>query len=290
MEARRCPEPDESGRCHRAYLVKPSDYRIEDALDRYPSDWWAFKGKPLAIGDRAVFWRGRDANGNPGRGVVGLEEVVAGPEDRRHDASDPCWRTTPPEGLFEMVEVRYVPLGDRSLWLGGQHRGVLRRLSVARARGGTLFHVAPEQWDALVKAAGGWWEEAAEVREVLQFVGERKGRHAGGQGIQPSAAIRQAVERRAMDVAVTHYLASGWHVEDVSSRRSYDPHCTRPAVVPMMAAPRSLAGTRRRRGRWLRYTSPRERNGGGLVESASPVGARSPGRSPLPTPPAAAPA
>ncbi len=36
---------------------------------------------------------------------------------------------------------------------------MLKGLTVARATGGTISKVTPEQWDAVVEAAGGWVED-----------------------------------------------------------------------------------------------------------------------------------
>lgn len=51
---------------------------------------------------------------------------------------------------------------------------------------------------------------------------------AGGrQGFRRSPAARRAVEARAMALARDTLGALGWEVEDVSTRRCYDLHCTR---------------------------------------------------------------
>lgn len=48
----------------------------------------------------------------------------------------------------------------------------------------------------------------------------------GGQGFLASAPARRAVERRAMNLAIAHFAAAGWHVEDVSAISCFDLLCT----------------------------------------------------------------
>ena len=49
--------------------------------------------------------------------------------------------------------------------------------------------------------------------------------HKRGQGIMRDAKRKVAVEQRAVDLAIEHYEAAGWSVEDVGSRESYDLLC-----------------------------------------------------------------
>ncbi len=49
----------------------------------------------------------------------------------------------------------------------------------------------------------------------------------GGQGYGLNAAARKAVEDRAVKLAIDHFKAQRWEVQDVGKRRSYDLHCTR---------------------------------------------------------------
>jgi len=52
-----------------------------------------------------------------------------------------------------------------------------------------------------------------------------------GQGFRGSAAVRRAVELRAMTIATELLTAEGWAVEDVSARQSYDLFCRRDSDV-----------------------------------------------------------
>jgi predicted restriction endonuclease len=58
--------------------------------------------------------------------------------------------------MEERVTIRYVTAPNLPLWLDGSEDPAVSALSVARARGGTVFNVTSDQWDSLVDAAGGW--------------------------------------------------------------------------------------------------------------------------------------
>lgn len=81
----------------------------------------------------------------------------------------------PPEQVEPRVLVRYVRPRGLPLW---EPDPVLEGLSVSRARGGTAFHVTPEQWDALVDLAGGGPLAEAPGRQPLVFVPRQHYRRA----------------------------------------------------------------------------------------------------------------
>lgn len=136
-----------------ALALKPAIYRIFDAIAHLPIDWWASNGSAIASGDRAIIWQYNDREGR--RGIVALGEVVAGPE-MRSDADNP-YHVTPvdPEmvATVERVGIRYIPLRE-PMWVGGPQDQLVTSLSVSRAHGGTVFHVTPDQWNAIVSASG----------------------------------------------------------------------------------------------------------------------------------------
>jgi 5-methylcytosine-specific restriction protein A len=83
--------------------------------------------------------------------VVVLGEILSNPQ-LLPDGDNPYWvESPPPDQLRERVLVRYVVPEQLPLW---EPDPVLEGVSVSRARGGTVFRVAPEQWDALVDRAG----------------------------------------------------------------------------------------------------------------------------------------
>jgi hypothetical protein len=188
-----------------AFCADPTRYRIRDAVRDLKLDTWTIGTKQVRAGDRAIIWQTRDKDGH--RGVVALAEVLE-PLGSIADGS-PYW-VDPAEGLIakEQVRVRYLPL-QKPLWIGGDHTDLLSQLSVARARGGTVFYVTPEQWEGIASAAG-------------LLVGSED--TSGGQGFGLTAAERRAVEQHAMALAEDHYGRT-WVVENVSKWECFDLRC-----------------------------------------------------------------
>jgi hypothetical protein len=135
-----------------ALALDPSKYRIFEAIEHLPIDWWQAKGRPIKPGHEAIIWQRRDRQGH--RGIVALGEIVGGP-DLRPDADNPYY-TEPVDpkltAKVERVGVRYIPLTE-PLWVGGPHHQLLTSLSVARARGGTVFQVDKDPWNAIQSVA-----------------------------------------------------------------------------------------------------------------------------------------
>ena len=63
-----------------ALAARPDKYRILEAINNLPIDWWRTKNKPISLGDQMVIWQYRDSEQR--RGVVALGEIVAGPKIR----------------------------------------------------------------------------------------------------------------------------------------------------------------------------------------------------------------
>jgi hypothetical protein len=99
------------------------------------------------------------------------------------------------------------------LW-ESQNQDLLSQLAVSRARGGTVFTLQREQWDAIVEAAN-------------QLEDEVSSAPARGQGFQPDAKCRRIIERHAQRLAEEHFEAEGYVVADVSSTHPYDLLCRR---------------------------------------------------------------
>jgi hypothetical protein len=74
-----------------------------------------------------------------------------------------------------------------------------------------------------------------EVRELVAEIEEAAGRpprkksstRNGGQGFGLSKPQKDAVEKRAVAMATSHYEIQGWSVKDVGATHSYDLHCRR---------------------------------------------------------------
>jgi hypothetical protein len=129
-----------------ALVADPQRYRVFDAVANLRVDTWTTKGRPMAVGDHAIIWQTLDRQEH--RGIVALAEIIEGPR-LRSDARNPYW-VNPEDGTAtaERVGVRYIRL-SAPLWMGGPHESILASLSVSKARGGTVFHVTPEQWIAI---------------------------------------------------------------------------------------------------------------------------------------------
>jgi hypothetical protein len=69
--------------------------------------------------------------------------------------------------------------------------------------------------------------EILEVLEVIDSVSGKKSATKSGQGFNLTGQHRKAVELHAMQIARTHLESEGWTVEDTSSTKPYDFHCTR---------------------------------------------------------------
>ena len=139
-----------------AFAASPSIFDIENAVQTLDVDLWPSRGKDIRVGDRAIIWKykGPDAF----RGVVAFGEVIAEPELRREDERRFWIDATQSEVLEERVKVHYVLPPGVPLWMTSNPDDPLRRLSVSRAAGGSVFYVTVPQWEAVLAAAGGWPE------------------------------------------------------------------------------------------------------------------------------------
>src|SRR5262249_55265705 len=94
---------------------------------------------------------------------------------------------------------------------------LLEDLAVARARGGTVFTLENDQWNAILAFAGDEERAAFALRK----------QNASGQGFGLTLAERADVERYAQRMAEDHFLHQGYDVTDVSRTSPYDLHCFR---------------------------------------------------------------
>jgi hypothetical protein len=165
---------NESSRRFWAFCCNPREYRILDAVNKLKIDWWQTKGSRIQIGDHVLIWQTRDTQGR--RGIVALAEVVQGPEVRS-DEGNPYHRIHDKSSInAERVGVSYIPLKNY-LWSGRSldEDEFLSSLSVAKARGGTVFHVTPHEWSRVVLAAGRQnLSEAADIDADIDEVRQRR--------------------------------------------------------------------------------------------------------------------
>ena len=199
-----------------AVCADPRQYRVLDAVREREFDTWTTKNKSIQAGDRLMIWKtaGKDEH----RGVVAFAEVISDPQVRG-DADNPYW-IVPDDSPAPRVQVRYVRSPNLPLWIGGEQSALLEELSVARARGGTDFTVSPDQWDAVVKAAGGLLNEEGEPEIDLPPIGDvtipigdssliRTRTGSSGQGVAGSGGSRRsrnakAVGDRAEEIALEY--------------------------------------------------------------------------------------
>jgi hypothetical protein len=203
---------------HWALLANPKRYRILDAIEALERDLWTVGKSDLHKGDGVLIWQSLDTNGR--RGIVGLGEVVAEPHATT-DTGNPFWADTlDGESEEKRAMVEYRRPSGLPLWVGeSSHDDFLLSLSVARARGGTVFHVSAAEWESLRAILDGGAADAPETPAPDDSERPR------GQGRGLSAAERRAVEERAMALATSYLANQGRDVTDVSKKASYDLHC-----------------------------------------------------------------
>lgn len=198
-----------------AFCANPDFYRIMEAVQELEYDNFYTMRSDIRAGDKAIIWKAkgeRDRNGH--RGIIALADVVSDPSmqiDMHLDYQffPPDEGTDPP--VAEKVTVRYLRSASLPLWVEdhGPEYNLLTGLAVAKAHGGGVFHVSPDQWAAIIRAAGA---------------------QCPGPSNQPFAhetKVRKAIELHAMRRAIEHYQAHGWTVADVSANQSFDLRCTR---------------------------------------------------------------
>lgn len=154
-----------SGRRFWALFANPKVYRIDAAIAAHAEDLWTTRGKDVRAGDRAMVWRGR-GGGLAARGVVAFGEVLTDPRDL-DDPENSYW-VHPAERAKRVprVKLRYVVPAKLPLLEQGNHRTLLADLSVARARGGTVFEVEERLFARILAAAGGWLPREETSRQV----------------------------------------------------------------------------------------------------------------------------
>jgi len=208
-----------------AACVNPRLFDIDGALDKLTTDTWRVKKSKVAAGDLFLLWRClKDGK----RGVVGLGEVSSDPKEMRPSQEG---REFMLDDSLDTVErrvwVRLHRPPNAPIWLEDDGTGLLAGLSVAKARGGTIFKVTPRQWHEIVELLGGWEEsEGAEAEEALRQA-ERVLHKGRRQGFKVSPKARRAIELRAMQRAEGYFLGQGYSVVDVSRNHPFDLKCTR---------------------------------------------------------------
>jgi hypothetical protein len=203
-----------------AILANPDVYRVEEAVAERDTALWTVQRGHVRAGDRVAIWKAKGSGIR--RGVIAIGEVLTEPADLEEDPTAlQYWRDGTGTGPQRRVRVRHVRPPRAPLWLEEDASGVLANLSVARATGGSVYRIEPEQWTQLIDALGGWPEEDQE-EATAEAAWEARAR-ARGQGFAASPAVRKAVEEYAMQLAEKHYREE---YEVKRKGKPYDLLCT----------------------------------------------------------------
>jgi len=197
-----------------ALLCNPDRFDGLGVVAALPEIAWTVNRMNPQVGDRVILWQAKGRGDH--RGVIAIGEVTRGV------LNEPCpeaeagfWREedngSQPRIRFKTYEAPGLPLWEHEAheWLG--------QLAVARATGGTVFSLDPDEWAriaelAAVESVGGDHEEP---------------RAASGQGVGLSAPERRAIELHAQTLAEEYFVDFGFTVVDVSRNLPFDLLCTR---------------------------------------------------------------
>lgn len=104
-------------------------------------------------GDRALIWKSQGKDG--WRGVVAFAEVTSFP--MKQLSAHPQYYVDQDDRpvLCERVTIRYILPPHLPLKVNGYGHDAVEDLTV-NGNQGTVFKVTPEQWDTVVRVAGGW--------------------------------------------------------------------------------------------------------------------------------------
>ena len=198
-----------------AVCCQPETYDARSALAHLADMCWTLdRGEPQP-GDKMIVWQAKGQRGR--RGVIGLGEVIEKPGMREESPAELAfWLIPPPTGPEKRTRFRILRYPGLPLW-ESDHMELLSNLSVARARGGTVFNVTATQWAQVLQLA----EQASAQSPMLDE------QSRSGQGFGLSAAERSAVELHAQTLAEEYFREAKYEVIPVFQTNCYDLHCTR---------------------------------------------------------------
>jgi len=175
--------------------------------------WTLDRGEPMP-GDKIIVWQAKGKSKHGRRGIIALGEVIMPPQMlAENEAEYKFWQIPPELDPVMSTQFRVLRLPNIPLW-ENEHFDLLSNLSVAKARGGTVFNVTPEQWESVLALAR---------NEPVTLLNEP----AAGQGFGLTAAERKLIEMHAQAMARTHFKdVLGYQVDDRSLTEAYDLHCT----------------------------------------------------------------
>ncbi|HTE83782.1 MAG TPA: EVE domain-containing protein [Dehalococcoidia bacterium] len=151
----------DGSRSYWSFRANPTLYRIEEELRTRATPTWTTKRSKVKAGDRAVIWKTKGRTSD--YGIVALADILSDPE-LGAAGPDALW-VDPSDGrrIENRVQLRYLLPTGVPLWVGGPYSHLLEELTVYRSQGGTVNHVSPEQWSAILEAVGGWPNDVPQV-------------------------------------------------------------------------------------------------------------------------------
>jgi hypothetical protein len=194
-----------------ALVCDPDVYEGRAAACELDLDTWTVPRGDLRPGDRALIWQAAGRR-RAERGVVGVADVLSAPDVRDElPESRRFWVGTPKPDERRVV-IRYSRSSRLPLWV--KDHPVLADLSVAKARGGTVFRIDEAQWSKINNAFLGLpsAEESADYEDAARTAAETANRRATGQGFGASPAANRKVEEHAVERARKHFENRGFTV------------------------------------------------------------------------------
>lgn len=188
------------------------DPRLYDALAacrELKEITWASKRKQIKSNDKCIVWQTK--SGGKNRGVVGVGEVTDPPAQLPFPDKERPYQLADFEYVTERCRIKLMHYERLPLWLS-RNLDLLSSLAVARAHGGTVFSLQPEQWKSIIAELEAHQDEASFAIDH-------------GQGRDSDALRRRTIELFAQEWAENHFIDQGFEVEDVSASMPYDLLC-----------------------------------------------------------------
>ena len=211
-----------------AFQANPDYYRIEEAVINLDVDIWDVHRSNPKPGDRAIIWKSYGRNQMPRRrGIVGFAEILSTPSRRVSD--NQYWIDTGgKEPTRRRVDVKYVRAPNLPLW---EHdHPMLGELDISGTRR-VISNLTSDQFESVIDLAGGWPDEDEIIADAEAIIADLSDRRLGNrQGYTSCSTRRRAVEKRAMELATTHYKNDGYDVINASTCQPYDPKCTKSEI------------------------------------------------------------
>ncbi|MGC9455217.1 MAG: EVE domain-containing protein [Phycisphaerae bacterium] len=179
-----------------AAVADPKRCDVEAALRNYDLMTWTVGDHDVRVGDWLLIWR-TQVNGK--RGIIGAAKVVSDPEIiPEPEQYRSFWHDKEGWEPKRRVWIHTTVPENAPLWLDEDKSGILGALSVARAGGGSMFHVTEQQWRNVTSLFGDWRAETASLDPAPAEIEVAKTYYEGAvRQVFVNAYERQAGARRA---------------------------------------------------------------------------------------------